>query len=85
MRAAVTTAETLVDCLSFQHVTTHGSRRAKVLSTANERFKVMLGSAEAGFRAIADIYGFATATVERTPWSPRGPGRRVTTSSIPTP
>ena len=68
MRAAVTTAETLVDCLSFQHVTTHGSEEeAKgYRSTANERFKVMLREREeAGFRAIADIYGFATAAVER--------------------
>ncbi|MCO4773798.1 MAG: DUF3482 domain-containing protein [Deltaproteobacteria bacterium] len=67
VRAAVATAETLVDCLAFQHVTSHGTEEEakRYRSTANERFKEMLRQREeAGFRSIADIYGFAETALE---------------------
>jgi len=67
VRASVAIAEMLVDCLAFQHVTSHGSEEEakRYRSTANERFKEMLRERERRcFRAIADIYGFGETSVD---------------------
>lgn len=67
VRAALSIAEMLVDSLSFQHRTKHGSEEEakRYRSAANERFKAMLREREQqGFRSIADIYGFASSAVE---------------------